>query len=99
MTQELRDALHKRMNMKNPHKVWLATYLAEAVRTWSLCSMGMHAMPPVWRWNWNDGSWLMCARCHTSQVLKNCTDVISPARSAIYQVWLLYWTAGSDSRP
>lgn len=29
--QQLRDVLHKRLNMKNPHKVWLATHLAEAI--------------------------------------------------------------------
>lgn len=29
--QQVRDVLHKRMNMKNPHKVWLATHLAEDI--------------------------------------------------------------------
>lgn len=29
--QQVRDVLHKRMNMKNPHKVWLATHLADDI--------------------------------------------------------------------
>lgn len=29
--QQLREVLHKRLNMKNPHKVWLATHLCEAI--------------------------------------------------------------------
>lgn len=31
LPQQVRDVLHKRMFMKNPHKVWLATHLAEDI--------------------------------------------------------------------